>query len=318
MINIREFTFSDEDYAIAVSIHNRVWPDYQDTAEEWKHHDKNRDPKIKYGRFLAFKGETPVGLGFYGQYLWMYHPRKFHVDVNVLPEHRHQGIGTALYNRILEALAQYDPIELMTGTREDYEDGMRFIQNRGFKEVMREWESRLDPTNFDPTPYAGLEQKMKDLGIEIKTVRELESDPERDRKLYELDKVLTKDVPSPNPPTAPDFEQYQKVWKNPNLLPDAWFVAVHNGEYVGSSNLWKSHAGPQLYTGLTGVRREYRKKGIATALKLKAIAYAQAHGNPIIYTWNEANNVGMLGINIRLGFVRQPASVEFSKKLKDE
>jgi hypothetical protein len=32
----------------------------------------------------------------------------------------------------------------------------------------------------------------------------------------------------------------------------------------------------------------------------------------------EDYNAGMLGINIRLGFVRQPASVEFSKKLKDE
>ena len=27
---------------------------------------------------------------------------------------------------------------------------------------------------------------------------------------------------------------------DPTLIPDAWFVALHAGRYVGSSNLWRS------------------------------------------------------------------------------
>jgi GNAT superfamily N-acetyltransferase len=69
-----------------------------------------------------------------------------------------------------------------------------------------------------------------------------------------------------------------------------------------------------LYQGLTGVRREYRGKGVAMALKLKTIEYAQRHGYAVIKTWNESNNVGMLAINEKLGFVRQPAWVTFAKE----
>ena len=317
-LTIREFNRSDEDYAMAVAIINRVWPDYPDTVAEWQHRDRTRAAKIKWQRYLAFLDGEPVALATYRQMLWMYHPRKFRISVNVLPEHRRQGIGTALYQHLLQELAPHDPMELMAVTREDYEESVRFLQHRGFQEVQRQWESILEVASFDPTPFAGVAEKVAAQGIQIRTVRELESDPERDRKLYELEAALDEDVPSPEPSTMPEFEEWQKVWDDPSLLPDGWFVAVHGDQYVGMSALWGSQASRDLYTGLTGVRRAYRRKGIATAMKLRAIAYAQATGAPRIRTWNEVNNQGMLSINERLGFVRQPASIDFVKKLGEE
>ena len=68
-----------------------------------------------------------------------------------------------------------------------------------------------------------------------------------------------------------------------------------------------------LYTGLTGVRRSHRRKGIALALKLRAVDYARRHGIEEVRTWNASTNEGMLGINIRLGFQRQPAWIDFVK-----
>src|SRR5690606_23520676 len=153
----------------------------------------------------------------------------------------------------------------------------------------------------------------------IKTVRELETDPDRNAKLYKLEFALERDVPSPEPITEVPFEEWMKLWDRPNLLPDAWFIAVHDGEYVGSTNLWKTQARDDLlYTGLTGVLREYRRKGIATALKLQAVRYAQTHGISQVRTWNAQSNEGMLGINVRLGFVRQPAYIMFTRKLREE
>ncbi len=317
-LTIREFNRSDEDYAMMVAIVNRVWPDYPDTVAEWQHRDRTRAAKLKWQRYLAFLDGEPVALATYRQMLWMYHPRKFRISVNVLPEHRRQGIGTALYQHLLQELIPHDPIELMAVTREDYEESVRFLQHRGFQEVQRQWESILEVASFDPTPFAGVAEKVAAQGIQIRTVRELESDPERDRKLYELEAALDEDVPSPEPSTMPEFEEWQKVWDDPSLLPDGWFVAVHGDQYVGMSALWGSQASRDLYTGLTGVRRAYRRKGIATAMKLRAIAYAQATGAPRIRTWNEVNNQGMLSINERLGFVRQPASIDFVKKLREE
>ena len=73
-----------------------------------------------------------------------------------------------------------------------------------------------------------------------------------------------------------------------------------------------------LYTGFTGVRREYRGRGIAMALKLRAVDYAKSHGYREIRTWNSTLNAPMLGINVRLGFVKQPVWITFGKDLTHE
>lgn len=319
MITIRPFDHSDADYTTMVDLHNTIWPEHLDTVEEWKENDARRAAKLRWARFLAEVDGEAVGYAGYGQSLWMYHPRKFWVHVNVLAEHRRRGIGSALYAHVLAELEQYDPLTLFAGTREDQTGGLAFLASHGYAEVMREWESRLDPSRVDLSQYAGLDEKMARAGIEIRTVRELEADPERDRKLYDLDWALDQDVPSPEPPTRVPYEEWQKVWQRSNLLPDGWFVAVHDGRYVGTTNLWSLQATPDtLETGLTGVLRSYRRQGIATALKLRAVAYAQSRGIREVRTWNASNNVGMLSINIALGFVRQPASIDFVKHLKEE
>ena len=67
-----------------------------------------------------------------------------------------------------------------------------------------------------------------------------------------------------------------------------------------------------------GYAAPYRRRGIALALKLRGIAYAKAQGRPTIKTWNESNNRAMLAINDALGFVKQPAWIDFVKTLRDD
>ncbi len=59
----------------------------------------------------------------------------------------------------------------------------------------------------------------------------------------------------------------------------------------------------------------YRGLGIATALKLRTIEYAQRDGYRVIRTFNSSRNDAMLAINQNLGFVRQPAWIGFWKSL---
>jgi RimJ/RimL family protein N-acetyltransferase len=192
---------------------------------------------------------------------------------------------------------------------------VRFLAERGFRETQRSWESRLDPAAFDPSPYGDAAAKPAAHGIEIRTLRELEADPQLAEKLHELYWVLDQDVPSPDPPTRTTLEQFHKEhFGSPNLLPDGYFIAVDGSEYVGLSALWSSQGNGDLYTGLTGVRREYRRRGIALALKLRGIDYAKRQGAPVIKTWNEINNRAMLSINEALGFVKQPAWIEYVKE----
>jgi len=65
-----------------------------------------------------------------------------------------------------------------------------------------------------------------------------------------------------------------------------------------------------LETGLTGVDRQYRRRGLATALKCQVIEVAQRLGARRILTSNEENNP-MFQLNLRLGFEAQPAEVDW-------
>ena len=319
LIAIRPFEMKDEDYQLAVDIGNAVSTEYPETLEEWKEWDEKRSKAVKWGRYFAELDGLTVGYAFYIQNLWINHPGKLSVGVRVLPDYRKRGVGTALWEHLSVEVEKFDPLRLRTGTREDCVEGVRFAQKLGFTESMRDWESRLDPASLNLAEWERYYRRMAEEGIDIKTVVELESDPNRDRKLYELEWAIDRDVPSPEPPSKVPFEEFQKVWERTNLIPDAWFVAVEKGEYVGMTNLWSSQAETDvLYVGLTGAIRSHRGRGIATAVKLKSIEFARQRGIREIRTWNETRNEAILDINNRMGFVRQPAHIDFIKEVREE
>ena len=64
----------------------------------------------------------------------------------------------------------------------------------------------------------------------------------------------------------------------------------------------------------TDVRRAWRCRGIATAIKRKSIAQVRYMGCARMQTSNEENNP-MYGINLELGFESAPAWVEYQKFL---
>lgn len=318
---IRDFSGSEADYAAAAGVCNAAFPEYPESVEDWKEEDAKHPAHLKRRRWLAeIEGKT-VGYARYDQSEWMYHPRLFNFFAAVLPERQGQGIGRALYATVMAALAPLEPLRVRARCRSDYVRSMRFLIERGFVEDLREWESRLDVPGFDPAPFAGHVERVLASGIRIVTLRELiAGDPEHRRKLYELDVTLATDIPSPEPMTAPSAESFARhVFESRDLLAEGFFVALDGQHYIGLSALWKSDEEPAtLYTGLTGVHREYRRRGIALALKLCAIEYARSQGIRTLKTWNESNNRAMLSINEALGFVKQPAWVSFVRHLQSE
>ncbi len=310
--------FTPEDYPALARIAGAAFPDYPTSAEEKEFGDARRDPKCRLERWLITRDGQPVGYGEYGQRSSSYHPRRFQINVIVQPDSQGLGLGKALYEQVMSALAPLDPLSVRARAREDRARSVRFLHDRGFAEDMRAFESRLDVAAFDPAAWADAGARVAASGVEFRTLRELQDAPGHWQKHYEMAEELAADVPSAEPRTAVE----KAVWlsallKNPGLLPDASLFAVQAGEYVGLTML-KASGGGELITGLTGVRRGHRRQGIALALKVKNIAWAKENGYPRIKTWNEANNRGMLGINARLGFVRQPAWLDMVKALKEE
>ena len=317
-MDIRAFTA--DDYAAMVSIDqglNIQWPERPRTPEAWAEADRRRNPKYRFQRWVAETGGNVVGFGSYGQYSGDYHPQRFYVNVEVSPSYQRQGVGAALYDQILADLQPLDPRVLRADAFTNLPEGFRFLQKRGFYEAFRETPVRLDVGTFDPSPYAGLAAKLASKGIAVKTVRDMESDPRRDRKLYDLYWEITEDVPQEDTRIEKQgFDEWAQ-WglHDPTILHDAYFVAVCGDEYMGLSEWGKDPDCDVLLGGLLGVRRAYRRQGIAVAMTLGAIAYACEHGYPVVKTCTAVHNWPMQALFNRLGFARDPEWIQCQKDL---
>jgi len=149
---------------------------------------------------------------------------------------------------------------------------------------------------------------------------ELKTDPGAVRRAWALHAEVRLDVPSIDPPSPSPYERFEEeVLRSPFALPEAHFIAVRAGRYVGESAMGAEGTDPGVISQhLTAVLRDERGKGIAMALKLRTIEYATAQGFRELRTWNASINRPMLAINEALGFAKQPAWITFGKDLTAE
>lgn len=315
-IKIRDF--EQNDYPEIAKINNAVFPDMPITGEEYLERDQNRNKKCKHRRWVAIVDDRVVGVGLYSQQIYQYHPHKFNIWVIVLPDYQNIGIGSRLFKQINESLKQFDPISINTAIRDDMNSSIQFIKAKGFEEYQRYTEPHLEVDSFDFTPYDTLESNLNSNGIKIKTIRELENDPERNSKIYELSQEIAQDLPDEDEFTRVDFDTFEKESiKASYTVPDAYFIAIDGDKYIGLSILMKFKADKNLYTDLTGIRRPYRRRGIATCLKVKAIEYAKQQQCSRIKTDNQSGNQPMLNLNNKLGFKQRFNWICYKKVLRN-
>lgn len=221
-----------------------------------------------------------------------------------------------LYTGVQQALAPYQPRKLQGMAREDDRELVAFFQRHHFHLAMQSFGANLDPTTFDPTPYAACEERLHTAGFVIKTYAELADDPARDRKLYALVDQVNQEMPNIGHFDDQSFDQFvADHLHSPAMRPDAYFVAVHGADYVGVSELFASDDPAVFDTRTTGVLPAYRRLGIALALKVRAIRYAQTHGASRVTTGMDAANTPIVTLNQRLGFVPEPLWLTFAKAL---
>lgn len=320
LVILREFDDSDADYEAMIALNNAVWPQYPATVEQRQHRDRTRDKKYFFARFLVFVDGRAVALCEYFEPWWTEQGGKYYIEMEVHPDFQQRGIGSFLYDFIMDQIMSDDLKLLCSGTREDKEQSVRFLKKRDFEAVMREPISRLDVTAFDATPFQSYLDRFAASGLTVRTMTDLMAETnDALYRFYELEWDILQDVPVPEPFVKTEFDVWRKQMEgNPMFMPEACFIAMDGETWVGMSCLWKDVAVPtRLYTGLTGVIRAYRRRGIATALKVQAINFAQRLGIESIETDNEENNP-MFQLNLRLGFKPIPAWVSYHKKLNDE
>jgi RimJ/RimL family protein N-acetyltransferase len=88
------------------------------------------------------------------------------------------------------------------------------------------------------------------------------------------------------------------------------FVGLVDGQVVGCAGLERDDDEPlRAENALTAVLRGWRGRGIATALKRTALAFAAEQGIRQVYTWTQTANEGMRSLNERLGYRYRNVSV---------
>jgi mycothiol synthase len=316
-VHVRPFQGTD-DYAAIAALNNANFPEFDQFADEWRVQDEQRPAHCRAARWVAEAGDGRiVGYAEYDQHVTTYHPRRFNLELVVDPACLGHGIGRQLWRVLVEAVRAYEPLAVDMWTREDMPCRVAFLEHRGFVPDMRIWSSELDLERFDPAPFAAAVEAATAQGFRLRSLAELWGhDPDFERKMYELWCEVHDDVPIPpgqeqQHRTFEDWRQ-RNLLNNPTLFPEGYFVALDGETYAGTTQLWRAPDAGRLRTGLTGVRRSFRRRGLALALKVHALAFARARGFRSVCTENASTNAGMLAINTRLGFVRRPAWVHYA------
>jgi GNAT superfamily N-acetyltransferase len=209
----------------------------------------------------------------------------------ILPEARRRGVGTAVV-RALEAHAVSLGAEAAVTHVDGLDEGaLAFAPRFGFEEVDRQVE-QVKELGAEPEPAPEFPA-----GVEVVTIADR---PELLREAYELGVQGYADMATPWPASITLDEWLREEATHP----EGSFVALADGEIVGYSGLMRDVDVPsRAEDGLTVVRRDWRRRGLAVALKRAELAWAKANGIREVYTWTQRGNDGMRRVNEQLGYV---------------
>ena len=227
-------------------------------------------------------------------------------DVSVLPAHRSRGIGGELLRRVSARGRELGKQGLQLEVKAGDAHSIRFVEQRGFAETEREHEVELDPAALGEPPAV-----QPPPGVEIVSYAQR---PDLEEEMYEVDREATADIPG----LASSFDQTFEEWRRfaverPTRDFDLTFLALAGGRVVGVA--YMETLGETCFHNLTGVRREWRGRGVASALKRAQIAGAHARGITKLTTGSQEDNAPMRRLNEKLGYRPTIANIVYQGPL---
>jgi GNAT superfamily N-acetyltransferase len=229
------------------------------------------------------------------------------------------GVGDLLLERLMDDLREAGAIKVWHRNYAQRTEVLEFLAARGFVETARVWDLRLDVARTGAALCLQLIESLESRGVTITTfAEERERDSGNLRKLHEFLNTVMADDPQRRLYTPAPFEAVERWFGRRDAPPDACFIAKCGDQYVGFTDLNHIEPIPRgIMHGFTGVAREYRRQGIATALKVRAIEYAQARGYQIVRAYNSPVHAGALALNEKLGFERRYCHVTAERFVKE-
>lgn len=225
------------------------------------------------------------------------------VAPRVIPACRGRGVGSALLAELVDHVSRHGFEKTSAHVNGADTAAVGFAERRGFVEVDREVEQvrAIGPDEEDGPDIAG---------IEFTTVG---ARPELLDAAYELGSEGYADLAL----TVGKVDISREQWlRDEATLPGGSVVALADGEIVGFAGLTRWEGEPTLAeNGLTVVRRAWRGRGLAPALKQRQIAWAATNGIRELVTWTQRGNQNMQRVNHRLGYVIRDESLTMHRPL---
>jgi len=272
----------------SLEVYNTVWPHHAVTMDAVH---SFRDSAQDYIDYLVREDGVIVGSG--AGAIFGYRARRVVTLITVLAGQRRRGAGTALYEAISLWASERGQRELEVAVAGDDPESLAFAQRRGFTEERREVGLVLSLTGLSPADV------QPPAGIEIVTWAQR---PELARGMYEVDLEAHSDIPGFEDVTVEPFEDWMAHnIQRPADSPEATFIALAGQEVVGFAKLSLT-APTAAGHAITAVKRAWRGRGIARALKATEINWALAHGYTELHTSNEERNTPIKRLNARLGY----------------
>lgn len=229
---------------------------------------------------------------------------RFYIGLVVDPAYTRRGVGSALFDYIVGRIRHMGGRELACRVRDDDPASLHFAIQRGFRIAYQTFESVLDLTTFDESPYLPSIERLSQNGLRFTSLAAEGCNPAALHKLYHVTRATSLAIPDSDGDFI-TFEEFEVLACSAAFEDGAGQLVVEDqgtGAYVGVAAL-SDHAGDgTMRNRLTGVMPEYQGQGIATALKVQAIRYARSKGAHALYTHNHSLNGPMLTINKKLGY----------------
>jgi GNAT superfamily N-acetyltransferase len=279
---------TDAEHEVALALNNEIRPTHAITLEDVRSYIA----AVPQQHWLAWDGDTAVGTASAA----LQPGRGIPVTRDIVrTERRRQGIGTALFRAVSAWSRERGATEVEAWIDDVEEDGLAFVRALGFREVSRELKVALELEGYEPPPVDPPE------GIAIVTWAER---PELTDGMYEVYREAEPDIPG----YEGDETLSQDVWLTEHMTgsgdrPEWTFVALAGDEVVGYAKFSLTEAQPDTaFHDLTGVKRAWRGRGIAGALKRTQVRWAKDNGYARVVTNNEERNEPIRRLNERMGY----------------
>ena len=320
MIQIKSFKATDYEFKELARIDNLVNHDSISDPNEDKNDWKIRDKSKIRDRILLYKNNTLIGVIYYSQGRDKNNKICFYT-LHLDPAFNNFGYREMLFKELLKKVKLFNCNLLHTSIYDhpNYNEHKKLLIKKGFKLVQTNREYSCDIKNVKIKKYQPLLDKLESKGIHFYDSRnEMKNFPNHYKKLDELIWAYDQDMPIPEGihHERPPFKQVMKMQMDfEENSYGTEIVAVKNHEYIGSTDIHVYKSEPHKgWTGGLGVLKKFRRQGIATALKIKAIETLLKKGITEVRTDNEENNP-MYKINVELGFNPVPFSLDYSLKI---